>query len=112
MTAIGMIHMACYCGADLFYVGNAWDGKPPVDVINLFRAKLGHGEFGIFTSASGQYSQCPHCGLLYELPDPDLMDWLPFSDRETFSKTIAEMLENVLAQNGSKPQGRVGQDAV
>ena len=75
MTSIGMIHMACYCGAALFYLGNTPDGGSPDKFIESFINKLGSGTFGFFTSADGKYGQCPHCGLDYELPDPEIMDW-------------------------------------
>ena len=90
--AIGLIHFSCYCGADLFYLGNDVDGKPSIKAAEQFQSKLGPGNYGFFTSANGQLGECPHCDLIFELPDPDTLDWLPFVGQEKFLDAISSML--------------------
>lgn len=99
MVSVGLIHMSCYCGADLFYVGNTVDGAPPIDILERFEAQLGSGNFGFFSSANGDYGECPHCGLLFDLPDPDMLDWLPFTDTRTFNEKVAELRQSALSVN-------------
>jgi hypothetical protein len=83
--------MSCYCGADLIYIGNTIDGESPIDIMERFESQLNSGNFGFFSSANGEFGECPHCGILFELPDPELLDWLPFTDAKTFSAKISEM---------------------
>ena len=104
MVSVGLIHMSCYCGADLFYVGNTVDGASPIDILERFEAHLGSGNFGFFSSANGDYGECPHCGLLFELPDPDMLDWLPFTDTRTFTENVAELRQSGLSANRSGSQ--------
>ena len=99
MVSLGLIHMSCYCGADLFYVGNTVDGAPPLDLLERFEAQLGTGEFGFFSSANGEFGECPHCGLLFELPDPTVLDWLPFTDQLTFTNKVAELRQSAFSLN-------------
>jgi len=104
MGSIGLIHLSCYCGADLFYVGNSVDDVPPIDILERFEAQLGEGNFGFFCSANGKYGECPHCGLLFELPDPDVLDWLPFTDSLTFNSRVEELRLSALSLNPSPSQ--------
>jgi hypothetical protein len=104
MVSVGLIHLSCYCGADLFYVGNTADGAPPIEVMERLESKLGEGNFGFFSSANGSYGECPHCGLLFELPEPELLDWLPFTDRVTFGTTIEEIRLSSYSRNASPTQ--------
>ncbi len=104
MVSVGLIHMSCYCGADLFYVGNTIDGESPTDIIERFESQLGSGSFGIFSSSNGEYGECPHCGLLFELPDPELLDWLPFTDSRTFAAKVAELKQSSRGFNRKRPQ--------
>ena len=97
MVSVGLIHISCYCDADLFYVGNTIEGEPPVKIIERFESQLGEGNFGFFCSANGDYGECPHCGLLFELPDPELLDWLPFTDESTFSVKIEELRQSAIS---------------
>ena len=103
MVSVGLIHMSCYCGADLFYVGNTADGAPPIDILERFESQLGTGNFGFFSSANGEYGECPHCGLLFELPEPEMLEWLPFTDTKTFTAKVAELRQSALnmQQSGS-----------
>jgi hypothetical protein len=80
MESVGMIHLSCDCGAQLFYLGNDSDGRPPYRLMERFRDHLGPGRYGIFSSANGPFGECPHCGILFELPDPSIVNWLPFMD--------------------------------
>ncbi len=105
MVSIGMIHMECNCGAELFYLGNKIDGKPPLDLIDSFTSKLEPGDYGIFTSADGVYGECPHCGILIELPDPDLMDWLPFADEKRFEDLVTEVALTTISTKGGQVNG-------
>lgn len=105
MTAVGMIHMGCFCGADLFYLGNTDDGQAPLEFIDSLKARLGPGHFGIFSSASGRYGECPFCGTLFELPDPELLDWLPFTDRHRFAAVLDEIAGRLEPKSGSPIHG-------
>lgn len=105
MTAVGMIHMGCLCGADLFYLGNTADGRAPLEYIDLVKARLGPGDFGFFSSASGPYGECPYCGTLFELPDPELLNWLPFTDRHRFAAMLDEIARHFRHKNGSYLHG-------
>jgi hypothetical protein len=104
MISVGLIHLSCYCGADLFYVGNTVDGLPPIEIVERFEAKLGEGNFGFFSSACGEYGECPHCGLLFELPDPDVIDWLPFTDKLTFNTKVQELRQSAFSLKSGPPQ--------
>lgn len=105
MVSVGLIHLSCYCGADLFYVGNTVEGEPPLEILERLEIQLGDGAFGFFSSANGEYGECPHCGLLFELPDPDLLDWLPFTDPKTFKSKIADMRETSIELRPSRSRG-------
>ncbi len=102
MASMGIIHMACYCGAELFYVGNTEAEVPQEDVIEQLRSKVGADDIGIFSSADGEYGECPYCGLSYELPDPELLDWLPYLDRDRFS-SLLEDIKKSASKTSTKP---------
>ena len=91
MKSVGLIQMACYCGADLFYLGNGLRGQDSDKFLQKLKHHFGKSEVGIFTSSSGKYGECPFCGLLYELPDPELMEWLPFIDPKSFITALSDM---------------------
>jgi len=99
MTSVGMIHIACYCGAELFYLGNRAAGNPPTEVIQKLKTKLGSDTIGFFSSADGDYGDCPYCGLTYELPDPELLDWLPYLEKDQFTSQVNDI-------RGSKTNGK------
>ena len=88
---VGMIEMACDCGAQLFYLGNAADGAPPLSMMKRFSQLLTNERVGFFTSADGIYADCPFCSCTYELPDPELMEWLPFMDPVAFQQTLGQL---------------------
>ena len=104
MVSVGLIHLSCYCGADLFYVGNTADGAPPLEILDRLESQLGEGDFGFFSSANGTYGECPHCGLLFELPEPELLDWLPFTDKLTFNTKIEDLKQAAFSLNRSSTQ--------
>ena len=88
MTSVGMIHLSCYCGAQLFYLGDEPDDLAKEDVITKLRERLGPGDFGILTPAEDRLGACPFCGLLYELPDQGLMKQLPYADHLKFRSAL------------------------
>lgn len=92
INPVGMIHLACYCGADLFYLGNSKNGPPTAELLQNLSRRLGSGDYGFFSSADGRFGSCPHCGLLFELPDPELLSWLPFLDENSFEAMITKIL--------------------
>lgn len=100
--SIGLIHMDCYCGAELFYLGNTEDGEPPAEIVDQLKASLGPGNYGIFTSGDGSYGECPFCGLLIELPDASVMDWLPFLDKENFTSALEDLQGKKLDKRRSR----------
>lgn len=102
MATVGMIEMACYCGARLFYVGNQGTNQPPLDIIEKLKAKVNSGDIGYFSSADGSHGDCPFCGLTYELPDPEIMDWLPYLDKEQFTSTINDIQRSSFGKNGQQ----------
>lgn len=91
MKSIGMIHLACYCGAELIYVGNNSIGQPPLQLIQILKEKLSSTNVAFFSSADGLHADCPFCGLNYELPEPELLDRLPYLDQDQFSYELSEM---------------------
>jgi hypothetical protein len=91
MTSVGMILMDCYCGAELYYVGDNSEGRSPEKIIGQLKNQLGSANIGFFSSVNGEYGECPYCGLVYELPNSELMNWLPFMDTENFSSALTEM---------------------
>jgi hypothetical protein len=91
LATVGMIQLACYCGAELYFIGDKSTGQPPTDIIEQLKAKFESGDVGFFSSADGGYGECPCCGLSYELPDSSLMDWLPYMDQEQFTSTISKI---------------------
>jgi hypothetical protein len=80
MASVGMIHLACYCGAELFYVGEALDTLAKHRIIESLHEQLGPGDFGILTPAEDLHGECPYCGLIYELPEPRLLKQLPYGE--------------------------------
>ncbi len=103
MTPVGMILIDCYCGAELYYVGDNADGQSPERIIGQLKIQLGSENIGFFSSADGDYGECPYCGLSYELPNPEIMDWLPFMDSENFSSALTEMQRSGGRQPGHLP---------
>lgn len=77
---------------------------PPVDVIEKLESRFGDGDYGFFSSANGEYGECPHCGLLFELPDPEVVNWLPFTDKVTFTSTVEELRRSAYSLNNAAAQ--------
>ena len=95
MTSFGMIHLACYCGAQLIYLGEKPEHLAKSDVITKLRERLGPGDFGVLTPSEDHIGECPFCGLLYELPDPGLMKQLPYADRRQFRTALAKFRQTL-----------------
>ncbi len=93
MTSVGLIHIRCICEAELLYLGNTPDGTLPTGYVDRCLSQLRPGRYGVFSSADGEVGECPHCGIQVELPDPRLIDWLPFADPATVS-TIINILQS------------------
>lgn len=106
MATIGLIRLACFCGADLFYVGSEAKNLEFSELIKQVKEQLEPGDYGFFSSADGKYGECPYCGLSYELPDPDVMDWLPFVDKERFTTSVEDIRKSN-PPNTPKQRGQV-----
>jgi len=91
MAAVGMVQMSCFCGLDIFYIGNSAEGDLPLEAIELFRKRLGDRGYAIFTSEDGAQGICPKCQTVYDLPDPETMEWLPFLDDEKFAEALEQI---------------------
>lgn len=105
MTSVGMIHLACYCGAELFYLGRKPKNLTHSDIIANLKEKLGPGDFGLLTPAEDLHGECPYCGLVYELPDPGLMEQLPFVDKGRFRSALSRFRQMLTQKSelGSDP---------
>ncbi len=102
MATIGMIRLACFCGADLFYVGTEVNNKDFTALVEQIKKQLKPGDYGFFSRADGQYGECPYCGLSYELPDPELMDWLPFVDKDRFDSSVDDIRKSSNANTNTQ----------
>ncbi|UCG24055.1 MAG: hypothetical protein JSW55_18300 [Chloroflexota bacterium] len=90
-----MIHLACYCGAQLIYLGEEPENLAETDVLAKLKERLGPGDFGILVPAEDGLGACPFCGLLYELPDPSLMEQLPYADRQQFRSALTRFRQTI-----------------
>ena len=104
MTSVGMIHLSCYCGAQLFYLGEESDNLAVENIIAKLRERLGPGDFGVLTPDEDQLGACPFCGLLYELPDSGLMKQLPCADRRKLRSALTRFRQT------HKRKGELGVD--
>jgi hypothetical protein len=95
MTSVGMIHLSCYCGAHLFYLGEEPDNLAQNDVIAKLRERLGPGDYGVLAPGEDQLGECPFCGLLYELPDSSLMKQLPYADQSRFRSALTRFRQTL-----------------
>jgi hypothetical protein len=102
MTSVGMIQMDCYCGAELFYIGDNSAGHSPTNLIEKLKIKFGSGNIGFFSSVDGKYGDCPYCGLTYELPEPELLGWLPYVDRDGFASMVAAIQSSATGTNSQQ----------
>jgi hypothetical protein len=105
MASVGMIHLACYCGAELFYLGEAPKSLTNRQIMELLHEKLGAGDFGILTPSDDLRGECPFCGLVYELPEPDLLKQLPYWEHGR----VRSALSNYRRKHTEK--GEMGADA-
>jgi hypothetical protein len=82
MASVGMIHLGCYCGADLFYLTESPRGLTRKQIVEVLHEKLGPGDFGVLTPAEDHQGECPYCGLMYELPEPRDLKRLLYGGRK------------------------------
>ena len=102
MASVGMIHLACYCGAELFYLGEAPERLTNHQLIELLHEKLGPGDFGILTPGEDLHGECPYCGLIYELPDPGLLKQLPYGEHSRVRSALSSYRQ---ARTGNSEMG-------
>ena len=105
MASVGMIHLACYCGAELFYLGEAPEKLTEHQIIELLHQRLGPGDFGILTPAEDLHGECPYCGLIYELPEPRFLKQLPYGEHGR----VRSALSSYQQKGGAKSE--IGADA-
>lgn len=89
MASVGMIHLACYCGAELFYLGERPANLTNPEIVEILHQRLGPGDFGVLTAAEDLHGECPYCGLIYELPEPRLLKRLPYSQQGRIESTLS-----------------------
>jgi hypothetical protein len=99
MASVGMIHLACYCGAELFYLGEKPEDLTNSEVIDILKDKLGPGDFGVLTPSEDLHGECPYCGLIYELPDPRLLKHLPYAE-QNLTRSAVTRFRQTAAGNG------------
>jgi hypothetical protein len=105
MSSVGMIHLACYCGAELFYLGESPENLTDRQIIELLHERLGPGDFGILSPSEDLHDECPYCGLIYELPEPHLLKQLPYAEHRLVRSTLSSYRQS------SSGQGDFGADA-
>jgi hypothetical protein len=88
MAPVGMIHLGCYCGAELFYLAEAPSDLTNQQIVDILHKKLGPGHFGILTPADDLRGECPYCGLIYELPEPRFLKRLPYVEHKHVRSTL------------------------
>jgi hypothetical protein len=76
MTGSGFIHFDCYCGADLYYMVSQPDDDKQKSAKKALSSLINHPHFAIYTDLDGISGDCPHCGALVELPDPETVNFL------------------------------------
>lgn len=99
MSSVGMIHLSCYCGAQLFYLGERPDNLANHQIIEILHEKLGPGDFGILIPGKDLHGECPFCGLVYELPEPHLLKQLPYAEHNRVHSTLSSY-HQARARNG------------
>jgi hypothetical protein len=88
MASVGMIHLDCYCGAELFYLGEKPDGLADHEIVEILHQKLGPGDFAVLVPTEDLHGECPFCGLVYELPEPRLLKNLPYAQHNQVRSTL------------------------
>ncbi len=76
MNESGFIHFDCYCGADLYYLVCSTGADDFKSVKDSLAGLVRHPHFAIYSDLDGVSADCPHCGSLIELPDPETVDFL------------------------------------
>lgn len=92
MSVIGLLHMECDCGAQLYYLDNGTTGPPSAEMLKRFRETLRRGRFVIFTSATGAIGRCSYCHTDYQLPSSSLFENLPVPDVHVLRERIADVM--------------------
>lgn len=95
MASVGMIHLACYCGAELFYLGEKPKGVTNGEILDILQERFGPGDVGVLTPAEDLHGECPYCGLIYELPDPRLLKQLPFVEQSQFRSALSQFQQRI-----------------
>lgn len=76
MTESGFIHFDCFCGADLYYMVCQPDENNYKAAKDALVGLIKHPHYAIYTDMDGVSGDCPHCGALVELPDPETVNFL------------------------------------
>lgn len=110
MASVGMIHLACYCGAELIYLGETPKSLTDSEILNALRDKMGPGDFGILKPSEDLRGECPYCGLIYELPDPRLLKHLPYAEKSQFRSAVTRFRQKIGSNSefgsDTRPLGR------
>lgn len=101
MASVGMIHLACYCGAELFYLGEKPGDVTNGDILDILEERFGPGDVGVLTPAEDLHGECPYCGLIYELPDPHLLNQLPYVERSRFRSALSQFRQRITGSSDS-----------
>ena len=72
----GFIHFDCFCGADLYYLVCQPGSDDQKAAKNALARLIQHPHYAIYTDMDGVSGDCPHCGALVELPDPETVKFL------------------------------------
>lgn len=89
MASVGMIHLSCYCGAQLFYLGERPTELTNHDIVEILHERLGPGDFGVLTAGKDLHGECPYCGLVYELPEPHILKHLPYAEHNRVQSALS-----------------------
>lgn len=77
--AVGFIHFSCFCGLDIYCLGNSSDGKQPLRAIEKLKVLLNGQPAALFSIDDGPSASCPHCAIELELPSAEVL--AGFADR-------------------------------
>lgn len=71
--AVGLLHFSCFCGLDIYCIGDSVRGRPPLNAIEKLKLMLNGQPAAVFTSNDGLTADCPHCGIKLELPSAEVL---------------------------------------
>ncbi|MGH2537591.1 MAG: hypothetical protein ACRDHL_09380 [Candidatus Promineifilaceae bacterium] len=97
MSSAGVINLLCECGTTLWCLGDTPDGQRPVAHVERLKREMSSGRHAYFICSDGPLAECPNCGALIELPDPQLMNWLPFVHPARFRQVLADLESRIPA---------------